>query len=144
VALAAALALGACASARSREDREARLARINVYPANYKTDVAMALRAYVSDPTDIRDAFIDPPALRPVGTQNRYASCVRFNAKNGEGRYTGSRDVMAVFSSGRFDQFAEAAALDASGEPTPLALQVKEHCAQAEYGRFPEVEALRR
>jgi len=47
------------------------------------------------------------PAINPVGTQNRYAACVRFNAKNSDGRYTGSRDALAVFVAGRLDQFVD-------------------------------------
>ena len=94
----AGLALAACGSGPSREAREA---RINVYPDHYKADLAAAVRTYVGDPTNIRDAYVSDPAIRAIGPQNRYAGCVRFNAKNSDGRYTGSRDLMAIFVSGR-------------------------------------------
>ncbi|HMA74711.1 MAG TPA: hypothetical protein VKP67_24950 [Xanthobacteraceae bacterium] len=133
------VALAGCSSGRSREEREA---IINVYPNNYRTDLLAALHTYVSDPTNIRDAYVSEPAIRPVGLQNRYAACVRFNARNSDGRYVGSRDVLAVFTTGRFDQFVDASAGPAN--PSSQASAIKELCSQAEYQRFPELEALRR
>ncbi len=41
-------------------------ARVNVYPENYKSDLLGFLHSYVNDPTEIRDAAISDPALRPV------------------------------------------------------------------------------
>lgn len=132
------LALAACASGPSLEAREA---RVNVFPDHYKADLAAAVRPYVADPTKIRDAYVSDPGIRAIGPQNRYAACVRFNAKNSDGRYMGSRDLMAIFVAGRFDQF-----VDLSSQPTPssLAVEMAEQCKQAEYQRFPELEALRR
>jgi hypothetical protein len=136
VVLAAALA--GCGSGQSREEREA---RINVYPDNYRTDLLGALHAYVGDPTNIRDAYVSEPAVKPIGPQNRYAACVRFNAKNSDGRYTGSKDVLAIFVSGRFDQFVDVSPQSAAAnQANPL----RELCAQADYKRFPELEAMKR
>src|SRR5215467_356201 len=125
--LAIAVALAGCGSTRLHEEREA---RINVYPDNYRTDLLAALHTYVSDPTNIRDAYVSEPAIRPVGLQNRYAACVRFNARNSDGRYVGSRDVLAVFTTGRFDQFVDASAGPAN--PSSQASAIKELCSQAE------------
>jgi hypothetical protein len=125
-------ALAACAGSGAREAREA---RINVYPDNYKTDLAGAVHAYVADPTGIRDAYVSEPAIRAIGQQNRYRACLRFNAKNSDGRYAGNKDLVAVFVSGRFDQFLE--------QPPSLVAEVREGCKQAEYQRFPEIEALK-
>ena len=132
------LALAACESGGLREQREA---RINVYPDRYKTDLAAAVHTYVADPTKIRDAYVSDPGIRPIGAQNRYAACVRFNAKNSDGRYLGSKDLMAIFVAGRFDQF-----IDPPSPPNPssLAIEAAEQCKQAEYRRFPELEALTR
>jgi len=137
--VALAVALSACGSGRSREEREA---IINVYPSNYKADLLAAVHTYVSDPTNIRDAYVSDPAIRPIGTQNRYVACLRFNARNSDGRYVGSRDVLAVFTAGRFDQFVDPSAGPAN--PSSQASAIKELCSQAEYQRFPELEALRR
>ena len=102
LALCLAATLAGCASGRLREEREA---RINVYPDNYRADILAGMHSYLSDPTHIRDAYVSQPSLKPIGRQNRYAACVRFNARNRDGRYFGSRDVLAVFTDGRFDQF---------------------------------------
>ncbi len=140
-----ALALAGCSTGRSREEREEREARINVYPENYRADLLAALHTYVSDPTRIRDAFVSEPAIKPVGRQNRYVACVRFNARNSDGRYVGSRDVLAVFVAGRFDQFIDTSMpLGPANEPNPAAALAKELCDMAEYKRFPELEAMTR
>jgi hypothetical protein len=131
------VALAGCGSGRLREERET---RINVYPDNYRTDLLAALHTYVSDPAHIRDAYVSDPAIRPIGAQNRYATCVRFNARNSDGRYTGSKDVLAVFVAGRFDQFVDSS-LGPAGQSSQ-ASPVKELCSQAEYKRFPEAEAM--
>jgi hypothetical protein len=59
----------------------------------------------------------------------RYTVCVRYNAKDFDGRYAGIKQGMAVFTRGRFDRFV----------PQPHGL-----CDQAEYKSFPELEALGR
>src|SRR5215475_12046141 len=102
-----AAALSGCGSERSWEERDAIL---NVFPNNYRADLLAAVHTYVSDPTNIRDAYVSDPAVRPIARQNRYVACVRFNARNSDGRYTGSRDLVAVFVAGRFDQFVDPSA----------------------------------
>jgi hypothetical protein len=139
VAVTLAVALAGCGSGRLREERET---RVNVYPDSYRTDLLAALHTYVSDPTHIRDAYVSDPAIRPIGAQNRYAACVRFNARNSDGRYTGSKDVLAVFVAGRFDQFVDSS-IGPAGQSSQ-ASPVKELCSQAEYKRFPELEAMAR
>jgi hypothetical protein len=139
--VALAMALAACGSGRSREERET---RINVYPDNYRADLLAALHTYVSDPANIRDAYVSEPAVRPVGTQNRYVACVQFNSRNSDGRYTGNRDVVAIFAGGRFDQFVDTSSQFGPANQANPAGFIKELCGQAEYKRFPELEALRR
>lgn len=138
--VATAVALAACSSGRSREEREA---RVNVFPDNYRADLLAALHTYVSDPTNIRDAYVSDPAIRPIGPQNRYAACVRFNARNSDGRYVGSRDVVAIFVAGRFDQFVDPSVGPVTA-PSSQGKLVQELCGQAEYRRFPELEAMTR
>jgi hypothetical protein len=142
VCLAAALA--GCASGRSRELREEREARNNIYPDSYRADILAGLHSYLSDPTHIRDAYVSDPSLQPIGRQNRYAACVRFNARNSDGSYAGSRDVMAIFVAGRFDQFIDdSTQLGAANQSNPTTI-VKDLCGGIEYKRFPELEALTR
>jgi hypothetical protein len=135
--LVALVALAACGE--DSELRTVREARLNVYPDHYKADLAAAVHSYAADPTNIRDAYVTDPAIRTIGELNRYAACLRFNAKNSDGRYTGNRDLMAVFVAGRFDQF-----VDPLNQPPSLAAKMQEACKDAEYRRFPELEALKR
>jgi hypothetical protein len=140
-----AMLLAGCGAGRLREEREERETRINIFPDYYRADILAALHTYVSDPTGIRDAYVSDPTVRPIGRQNRYAACVRFNARNSDGRYIGSRDVLAVFAAGRFDQFIdESTPFGPANEANAAAAFVKEVCGAAEYKRFPELEALRR
>src|SRR5262249_36453828 len=112
---------------------------------HYRADILAALHTYVSDPKGIRDAYVSDPTVSPIGRQNRYAACVRFNARNSDGRYVGTRDVLAGFAAGRFDQFMdESSPFGPANEPNAAATFVKEMCSAAEYKRFPELEALKR
>jgi hypothetical protein len=59
----------------------------------------------------------------------RYTVCVRYNAKDVDGRYSGIKQGMVVYSRGHFDRFVP---------------QQHGVCDQAEYKPFPELEALGR
>ncbi len=137
-----ALALGGCAGLGSGASHEERDSRVNVYPSNYKGDLLAALHSYVADPTNIRDAYMTDPAIKSVGQRKRYVVCVRFNAKNGDGRYVGSKDVLAIFLAGRFDQFLDQT--NQNNQSDSSTNPVKEECGQGDYKRFPELEALTR
>jgi hypothetical protein len=63
------------------------------------------------------------------GTRQRYVVCVRYNAKDRDGRYTGIKQGMAVYTGGRFERFQEPA---------------RGLCDQAEFKPFPELEKLSR
>ena len=141
--IALAAALGGCGADRLAEQREMRDARINVAPANYRAELPAALRAYLADPTNIRDAYVSEPELKTLAPQKRYVSCLRFNAKNSEGRYVGDRELLAVFVSGRFDQFIDVTAPSVA-EPSSQLLMFRQWCAQADYKRFAELETLTR
>lgn len=69
-------------------------------PHDYRRQAAAAIKAGFRDPSSIRDAMITPPAPRMMGAATRNASCVRLNAKNGFGGYTGAVDYVAVFDPG--------------------------------------------
>src|SRR5467141_1126019 len=130
-----AVPLAGCGSGRSREEREA---QINIYPDHYRADVLAALHTYVSDPIGIRDAYVSDPTVSPIGRQNRYAACVRFNARNRDGRYVGSRGVLAVAAAAGFYRRIVAAQSGAANESNQSAF-VKERCGAAGYKRFPEL-----
>jgi hypothetical protein len=140
-----AFALAACGSYRARqEERREREERLNVFPDNYRADLVAALHAYLSNPANIRDAYVAEPAITQIGQQKRYAACVRFNARKSDGSYAGSKDVLAVFASGRFDQFIEPPAPSEQASEGGAPALVKQLCDAAEYKRFPELEAMKR
>ena len=56
-------------------------AAVNVPPENYRAEILAYQRSYLNDPTGIRSAALSQPALRKVGSIERYVVCVRFNAK---------------------------------------------------------------
>ena len=99
----------------------------NLFPSNYKSELLALLQSRLADPTSVRDAYVSDPLLKPVGSDSRYVACVRYDAKNGNGRYLGSRDHMAFFLAGRVNQFVDA---------------TSEYCGGANYQPFPELQAL--
>jgi hypothetical protein len=122
----ATLFLGACTGTRpiSASDEE-----VNVYPANYKSDILSAMHVYLNNPAGIRDAAISAPALKSVEDLNRYVVCVQFNAKKNATEYAGVKEFAAVFVVGHFDRFVE---------------KGHEPCTGAAYTPFPELQKLSR
>jgi hypothetical protein len=142
-----AAALGGCAgNGQARTDE-----RANIYPENYKNELIGFLHSYINDPTQVHQAVVSQPALRLVNAApdvnnpldrigrsmgrggssslERYIVCVRFNAKDRDGRYTGLKQGMAIYTGGRFERFQE---------------QRQGPCDQAKYEPFPELETLGR
>ena len=99
----------------------------NAFPASYKDDVVYYMPTHLQDPTNIRGAFISEPVLMPVGSTQRWTSCVRFNPRTAGRRYSGSEDRLAIYYGGKLTQFVAA---------TPA------QCANAAYKPFPELEKI--
>jgi hypothetical protein len=124
-----ALILGGCADGPSLETvRTARLV-----PTTYKAELLAYLRNFLNDPTNVRNAYVSEPALGRFQGEERYFSCVRFDARASTGRYRGSRDHLAVYFGGKLEYFVEL---------RPEA--GNERCRGAEYVPFPELEKLAR
>jgi hypothetical protein len=130
-AILVAAAISACASysdeptpEAQRADWEAR----NAYPQNYKSEVMSYLRIYLNDPSSVRDAFISPPELKPMGLGNRFMSCLRFGSSDVSAGARDGADHLVVFVAGKLDSFRDA----------------KGQCASAAYVPFPELEHLTR
>jgi hypothetical protein len=102
-------------------------AAANAFPTNYKSDLLDFLRSYLNDPTQVRDAAIAEPELKPLGRHTRYVACVRFTARQASGQYGPRRECAAVYIGGKFDQL-----IDAKGDL----------CATSAYKPFPELEHL--
>jgi hypothetical protein len=142
LALFLAVAVAACATDDSRtpEGKAAAWEAGNVYPANYRSEIIAYLRTYLNDPTNVRDAQVSEPTLRPAGPGNRYMVCVRFNAKRAGGGYGGPREHLAVFLGGKLDRMVNLRGGDqARGEQGK-----SEQCSGATYAAFPELERLTR
>jgi len=134
-ALLAALMLGGCASddtGPSAAELKARWEAQNVYPASYKADLLAYLRTYLNDPTNVRTAAVTAPFLKSAGPGDRYIVCVRYNARNTDGKYLGSKDGAAIYVSAKLDRFID------------VPRDVRELCKDAAFGPFPELEKLSR
>jgi hypothetical protein len=119
----AALALTACSS-DSKKNAEP---EPNIFPTNYKQEIIDTLTRVLDDPTNVRDASISEPFLRPAGKEERYTVCVRANARDINRQYAGSKDRIAYFFGGHINQLVDA---------------TKEQCGNAPYKPFPELEKV--
>ena len=117
-----ALALAACSSGKKNDEPEP-----NIVPTNYKQEIIDTLSRTLDDPTNVREAFISEPVLRPAGKEERYTVCVRYNARNLSRQYTGAKDRVGYFFGGHLNQLIDA---------------TKEQCGNAAYKPFTELEKL--
>lgn len=131
--LLALLALGGCSTdtGPSQAELRARWDAQNVVPQNYKQDLLAFLRTYLNDPSHIRAAGVSQPKLKTVGPGERYVACVRYNARDSDGKYAGSKNGAAVYVAGKLDRF-----LDGK--------RAQPYCKDATYASFPELEHLTR
>jgi hypothetical protein len=115
------LTLAACSTDASKETDP------NIMPANYKQEVLDTMMSTLPDPTNVRDAFISEPALTTISKESRYTICVRYNGRNANRQYMGSKDRVGFFYAGHLNQLVEAE---------------QGQCAKAVYRPFPELEKL--
>lgn len=98
-------------------------------PVNYRAELIAMMRAYLNDPAGVREAGIGDPVLKEVGGQRRYVVCVRYDARDFNGRYPGAQNRPALFLDGRLDRLLERSA---------------ELCNGQAFAPFPEIERLTR
>jgi len=129
-----AVALGGCATETgpSASELKARWDAENVYPQGYRQDLLAFLRTYLNDPSQVRSASVSQPQLKYIGPGDRYIACVRYNARNSDGKYVGSKDGAAIYVAGKLDRFLD----------TPK--DVRELCKEVAFAPFPELERLSR
>lgn len=113
--------LAACGSGKTS------LVEPNIPPTGFKREILDTLQRTLDDPTNVHDAFISDPVLTPVGIDQRYAACVRYNPRDLNRTYAGNKERIAYFFGGHLNQLVEAD---------------KGQCAQAAYKPFPELEKL--
>ena len=116
----------------SRAELQAQWDAQNVYPQNYKADLLAFLRTYLNNPQGVRGAMVSPPALTTVGQGQRYVACLRYNARDMDGKYPGPKEGAAVYVSAKLDRFVDAK------------VAVRELCKDAVYAPFPELGNLTR
>ena len=117
-----ALALGACTGAGNEAAVDP-----NLFPKDYQREILDLMRKSLLFPTNVRDAAISTPALRPAGQEQRYAVCVRENSRDSSGAYAGPKEHIAWFWGGQVNQLVDAA----PGQ-----------CAGVAYRPWPELEKL--
>lgn len=96
----------------------------NIFPTDYKKEILVTLTPLLDNPNNVRDALITDPALVSIGKDQRYAVCVRANARNASGQYPGPKDRIAYFFGGHLNQLVDA---------TP------EQCGKAAYKPYSEL-----
>lgn len=133
-AAAATVALGGCATevGPSSAELKAKWDAENVFPQAYRQDLLAYLRTYLNDPSHVRGAAVSQPQLKYIGPGDRYVACVRYNARNTDGKYQGSKDGAAVYVAGKLDRFFD------------VPKDVRELCKDAAFAPFPELEKLAR
>jgi len=134
MAVSVAGALGGCASdlEPSASELKSRWDAQNVYPQAFRQDLLAFLRTYLNDPSQVRGAEISQPQLKYVGPGDRYVACVRYNSRNSDGKYLGSKDGAAIYVGGKLDRFLD----------TPR--DVRQLCKEVAFAPFPELERLTR
>lgn len=140
------IVLGGCSGAAEyeAEARRKALEAQNVMPHNYKPDLLAFMRSYLNNPENVRSAALSEPQRLMVEGTERYAACVRYDAKNSAGRYLGLRDHLAVFVSGKFDRLIELGRTGVTPDAADRNKALRDFCAAAAYQAFPELERLRR
>jgi hypothetical protein len=99
------------------------------YPTNYRVEMLAFLKTYLNDPEGVRDPDMAEPVQRTVGGRLRYIVCLRYNPRETDGSYRGTRERGVVFVDGRLDRIVENAG---------------DACAGASYAPFPEMGKMKR
>ena len=125
VILLAALALAGCSGGKlfggPKRDQPASAVDPNLYPSDYRRQIATLLATSLKERADFHGALIAQPELKPVaGSANlHYVVCVQFNGRNQP------RTKAVVYLDGVPTQFVDAS---------------PEQCASAAYQSFTELE----
>lgn len=117
------LALGACSGDAKKAEEDP-----NLFPKYYRDEILFSLSRELEDPTNVRESGITEPVLRTAGREQRYAVCVRYNARNVNRQYTGVKERIAYFYAGHLNQLVHAdqgQCKDAVYKPWP---ELEKHC----------------
>ena len=109
----AAIALGACSSMAGKSPGP----DPNTFPSDWQNEIINTLTGKLDDPNGIRQASVTNPALKQAGTEQRYVVCMRFDARDINGQYTGLQERIAYFYGGHLNQMVKADAGQCAGAP---------------------------
>lgn len=123
------LGLAACAGPSGNVSFVESAGGAQPFPTNYRTDLLAFMRTYLNNPVGVRGALIAEPVQRTVGGNMRYIACVRYSAKDFNGRYTPEQERGVAFVDGRLERVVDNSA---------------ELCAGANYQPFPDMEKMTR
>jgi hypothetical protein len=121
--LLAALALAGCSAFNGgKRNQPDEIVNANLYPANYRGQIATMLQTLLTERSDY-NALIAPPMLKPVtdSSNPHYVVCLQFN------RPDGPKTKVVVYLGGTPQQYVDA---------TP------EECSDAQYQPFTELAAI--
>ena len=107
----AAIALEACSSAPGTAVDP------NVFPTDWQNETITTLTGSLDDPNSIRQASVADPVLKQAGTEQRYAVCMRFDARDDNRQYIGLQERVAYFYAGHINQLIKADAGQCAGAP---------------------------
>lgn len=119
------LAVAGCSSfpsfGRTKPQKPVETVNANIYPANYRRQVALMLRTILTDRADFNGALIAAPALKPVADSSNphYVVCLQFNGHNEP------KTKVVIYLAGSPTQYID---------PTP------QECGDAAYQPFTELE----
>jgi hypothetical protein len=116
------LTLAACSLTQSPP-----LPNPNLFPTDYKKEVADTMHKLLGDFMQVRAAYISDPAIAQADSAQRYTLCVRVDWHNIANNATGTGDRIAYFYAGHLSQL-----VDAPGN----------ECSKAAYKPFPELQKL--
>jgi hypothetical protein len=118
-----AVALGACSNDKPVFEQA------NVFPANYKAEVAQTLKALFQKNETIRvtGGMISAPVLQAVDKEQRYTACVHYTAHGIDSGDIGNATRVAYFYGGHLNQLIPA---------------VDDQCKNAAYVPFLELDKV--
>jgi hypothetical protein len=97
------------AGCSSATDKPNLVVNSEVYPANYKNQIATFLQTVLTSSADYHNSLISPPVMRTVGQNQHYVACVQLNGLNQH------KEKAVIYFAGGINQFVDAAADECSG-----------------------------
>ena len=102
--------LSLCAAGcSSATDKPNVVVNSEVYPANYKDQIAIFLQTILTNNADYHNSLISPPVMKTVGQNQHYVACVQLNGLNQH------KEKAVIYFAGGINQFVDPTADECSG-----------------------------